>query len=120
MIYKPYPLDYVDGKLLVDPQKMIKSAFEGTGVLVGFCVARYIEKTWIRFKVTGLTLKGVAYGLLGGVPLYMLLVFGKKSFGHLLGVNWGRLTWDAAIIIYIVALYPLVIKWLYSKKLIHD
>lgn len=110
LIYKPYPMDYVDGKLLVNPHKMLKSAFEGTGVLLGFCLARYIEKTWIRFKVTGLTVKGILLGVTGLIPLYVLLTFGNKPLKHLLGAQWGRFTWSIVLVVYIVALYPLVLK----------
>ena len=112
LIYKPYPLDYVDGKLLVDPQKMLKSAFEGMGVLMGFCVARYIEKTWIRFQATGLHLKGILCGVGGLVPLCLLLMYANKPFKHLLGAQWGRFAWAVILSLYIVALYPLVLKYL--------
>ncbi len=117
VLYKPYPLDYIDGKLLVNPQKMLKNAFEGIGVLLGFCAARYIEKTWIGFKETGLNFKGIGWGLIGFIPLYLFFVYAGKPLRHLLGANWGRFTWSALLMVYIIALYPLILKWLYSKKI---
>lgn len=116
MLYKPYPMDYVDGKLLVNPHKMLKSAFEGMGVLMGFCLARYVEKTWINFKETGLHLKGIMYGVLGWGPLFLLLTYTHKPLALLLGPNWGRFAWSAGLVFYIIALYPLVLKWVSSKE----
>ena len=115
VFYKPYPMDYVDGRLLVNPHKMLKGAFEGMGVLMGFCVARYIEKTWIHFKETGFNLKGIIWSSLGLVPLYFFLTYANKPFKHLLGSQWGRFAWSVCLILYIVALYPLVLKWIFSK-----
>ena len=115
LLYKPYPMDYVNGKLLVNPHKMLKSAFEGMGVLMGFCAARYIEKTWICFKETGLHLKGIICGLAGLVPLFLFLTYANQPFKHLLGAQWGRFAWSAGLMLYIVALYPLVLKWIFLK-----
>lgn len=39
-------MDYVDGKLLVDPQKMMKDAFGNLGLFMALCIGRHIEKTW--------------------------------------------------------------------------
>ena len=44
---KHYPMDYVDGKLLVDPQKMMRDGYGDIGMLIAFCAGRFIEKTWI-------------------------------------------------------------------------
>ena len=113
---KPYPLDYVDGKLLVSPQKALKNAFESMGVLLGFCAGRYIEKTWVRFQAVGWTLKGVLCSLAGFIALYFFFAYAGKPLRHLLGVNWGRFTWSMLLMVYIIALYPLVLKWLFAKK----
>jgi len=116
LLYKPYPMDYVNGKLLVNPHKMLKSAFEGMGILMGFCVARYIEKTWIRFKETGLSIKGVIYSVAGLVLLYLFFTYAGKPFKHLLGSQWGRFAWAFTLVLYIVALYPLVLKYFFQNR----
>ena len=116
VLYKPYPLDYIEGKLLVSPHKMMKGAFEATGALSAFCVARYIEKTWIRFEAIGLHLKGIIYGLSGLVPLYLLFAYTEKLLKHFLGGNWGTFTWAACVVMYIIVLYPLVLKWVACAK----
>ena len=42
--YKPYPMDYVGGKLLIDPKKMINDAFVGAGRLAGLIIGWILEK----------------------------------------------------------------------------
>ena len=46
---KPYPMDYTDGKLLVDPRRMMVDGFKDIGEFMGFCVGRYVEKRWCAF-----------------------------------------------------------------------
>jgi len=116
-LYKPYPLDYIGGKLLANPQRMVKSAYEGVGFVLGFCGARYVEKTWIRFQTTGWNMKGFVCGVIGAVPLCMFYTILKDFLHSSLGANWGRFTWSVCLIFYIIALYPLVMKWLLTKKI---
>ena len=48
---KPYPMTLnAEGKLLVDPQKMMNDGYGDIGKMMGFIIARFVEKTWIRFK----------------------------------------------------------------------
>lgn len=116
-IYKSYPLDYnAKGKLLVNPQKMLKSSFESCGALFAFCVARYIEKTWIKFKATGLNFKGCMCGIIGLIPLALIITYCGKPFKHLFGYHWGHTAFMASIVFYIIAFYPLVIKLVCSKE----
>ena len=44
-------MDYTsEGKLLVDPQKMMNDGYGDLGKGLGFIIGYFIEKTWIRFK----------------------------------------------------------------------
>ena len=116
-VYKSYPIDFdSNGNLLVDPKKMLKSSFESCGALFAFCVARYIEKTWIKFKATGLNIKGCVCGILGLIPLSLMITYCDKPLKHLLGYHWGHTAFMASLVFYIIALYPLVIKLVCCKK----
>ena len=44
---KPYPMDYVDGKLLVDPQKMMNDCFKACGAFLGLLLGSYVERHYI-------------------------------------------------------------------------
>ncbi|MGL6292042.1 phosphatase PAP2 family protein [Eubacterium aggregans] len=50
---KSYPVDYVDGKLLVDPMKMIKDTYAEVGIAVGAALGWLIERRCIQFEVKG-------------------------------------------------------------------
>ncbi len=108
--FKPYPMDYVDGELLVDPQKMMNGGYGDIALLIAFPIARYIEKTWIRFRATGLKGRGLAVSVLGLVPLYLMLRFMKAPLDSLLGAHWGHFLDSFILVIYCVALWPLVIR----------
>ena len=108
--YKPYPTDYVNGKLLVDPKKMMNDGFSNFGALIGFCVARFIEKQWIKFKPTGLTVKGIILALIGFAPLvWMINKFSPLMIGWT-GPHMGRFLAQFLMVFYIVAFYPFILK----------
>ena len=109
--YKPYPLDYVNGKPLVDPLVMQNDAYLWMGALSSFCAARYVEKRWIRFTATGLTVKGIFLGIIGLAGLKWLAPYLQPMLVTQLGAHWGRFISQAIVVFYIVALYPLVLKW---------
>lgn len=108
--FKPYPMDYVDGKLLVDPQKMMNDGYGDICLLIAFPVARYIEKRWIGFQAPGLKGAGLAAGIVGLIPLFVMIKFMRPALDGLLGTHWGHFTHSFILVLYCVALWPLVIK----------
>ena len=108
--FKPYPMDYVDGKLLVDPQRMMNDGYGDICLLIAFPLARWIEKTWIRFRPTGIRGKSLLVSLAGLVPLYLMIRFLGDPLDGLLGSHWGHFAESFLIVLYSVALYPLVIR----------
>ena len=106
---KSYPMDYVDGNLLVDPQKMMKDGYGDVGILIAFCIARFIEKTWIKYEPE-LTKKTLCAGLAGAVLLFFLMESIMSPLRTLLGLHWGTLAANSITMVYIVALWPAVMK----------
>ena len=106
---KSYPMDYVDGKLLVDPQKMMKDAFGDLGMFMGLCIGRYIEKTWIRYAPV-VSAKTFSVGLLGAVILFFLIQLLGAPMQNLFGAHWGNLAAHMIRILFIIALWPAVMK----------
>ncbi len=51
VMVKPYPMDYVDGKLLVDPQVMMNDTFRACGLFLGFLIGSYIERHYIKYEI---------------------------------------------------------------------
>ncbi len=108
--FKPYPMDYVDGKLLVDPQKMMNDGYGDICLLIAFPVARYIEKRWIGFQAPGLKGAGLAAGIAGLIPLFLMIKFMRPALDGVLGTHWGHFANNFIIVLYCIALWPLVIK----------
>ena len=116
VIYKPYPMDYVNGKLLVDPHKMTKDAFMDIGAWMTFCAARYAEKRWVNFTPTGLTVKGIALGMLGLIIAALMIAYVYKWCTGYLGAHWGRLCYAIIFVSYSVFIYPYILKKLHKTK----
>ena len=108
--FKPYPMDYVDGKLLVDPQKMMNDGYGDICLLIAFPVAWYIEKRWIGFQAPGLKGAGLAAGIVGLIPLFLMIKFMRPALDGVLGTHWGHFANTFIIVLYCIALWPLVIK----------
>ena len=106
---KSYPMDYVDGKLLVDPQKMMKDGYGDLGRLFALCLGRFIEKTWIKFEPT-CSKRNVAAGLVGAVITCWLIQVLSAPMCALLGQHWGCFVDKAIIILFIMAIWPAVMK----------
>jgi hypothetical protein len=49
-VAKPYPVDYVDGKVLVDPLAMQLSSLKQVGELAGLFIGWFIERKFIKFS----------------------------------------------------------------------
>ena len=114
--YKSYPVDYMDGKLLVDPQRMVNNGYSNMGGLLAFCIARFIEKRWIKFSSTGLTVKGIVFCLIGLVPLIWMIKSLSGIMVGWIGPHAGRLISQGIWVFYIVAFYPFILKCFCCKK----
>lgn len=110
---KPYPMDMnADGKLIVDPQKMMNDGYGDLGKMIGFIIARYIEKHWIQFKPLKQGWLNIVVCAIGLV----LMVLIKKHISPImtawLGSHWGKLVFSVIYTGYYIALFPLVIKFI--------
>lgn len=83
--FKRYPLDYVDGKVMVDPADMVDSCYKAGGAFLGILLGWFVERRWVRFETGGLGVAEclarlalgalvtfVAYKLVGGVTVRLL------------------------------------------------
>ena len=114
---KPYPMDYVNGKLLVDPNKMTIDSWGDIGGLMALIVMHCIEKRFVKFSATGLNFKGVVLCLIGLIPLGLMIYGLKPIIVSFLGVHAGRLVYETTLTFYIFVFWPLVLKMFgYSEK----
>lgn len=108
--HKSYPVDYVNGNILVTPESMINNGYSNVGGLLAFCIARFVEKRWIKFSPTGINLKGISFCVIGLVPLLWLIKFLPGLAVGWFGPHAGRLIGQGIWVFYIVAFYPFVLK----------
>lgn len=106
---KPYPMDYVNDKLLVDPERMKKDGYGDIGMLLALCGARFIEKTWIKYKPT-VTKENLVKGLAGAVLTFFLIETMGQPMTALFGVHWGALAKSFVIVMFIIAIWPAIMK----------
>ena len=114
--FKPYPMTYIDGKLLVDPQKMMNDGYGDIALLIVFPIARLIERKWIRFEAAGLTAKGIILGICGLIPLWFMIKYMGAPLDAALGSHWGHFMTNTIKVLYCVALYPGIIKLAAGKE----
>jgi hypothetical protein len=116
--FKPYHVDYVNGKILVDPQRMMIDAYGDVGQLIFFCVARFIDKTWIKFKAE-FNKVNVAYGIIGAVLLFFIISLASghgSSTASVQAQQWAKFASRGVLIFYVMVLWPLVMKLLQKKN----
>ena len=106
---KPYPMDYADGKLIVDPVSMILSSIGHFGMLAGFITGRYVEKTFIKFKAERFTMKSCILALIGFVPL-VLMDHKVRIWLSFIGKEPAKIIERFILGFFVMALWPLVLK----------
>ena len=122
-VFKPYPMDYVDGKLLVDPERMMLDTFYAIGIMTGFIAGRFIERKYIGFSVTGLNVKGIILAVIGLIPVYFIAwtFAGDYKFLYdflspIFGVKGGRFVMGVVLTFWTVAVWPCVIKMTEARR----
>lgn len=110
--FKPYPMTLNEkGELLVDPQKMMNDGYGDLGKMMGFIVARYVEKTWIQFKPMKDKTKSVVICVVGLAGMVLLNKLVNPMMVGAFGSHWGKLFFSMLYTFYYIALFPLVFKF---------
>lgn len=106
---KPYPMDYEDGKLLVEPVSMISNAYTGTGELFGLIIGWFIVKNFVHYKIQRKSKAALLVSIIALIPLFYWDAFFKLIFKPL-GILWSALMIRMLKIIYIVAFIPFILQ----------
>ena len=107
---KPYPMDYVDGKLLVDPKEMMRDGVKDFGQMGALCIGRYAEKRFVRFRPAGLNHKGIAISVAGIVPVIFVRKVLDKVLVNVFGILVGGMLGRCALILVAILVWPMVIR----------
>jgi len=114
--FKPYPMDYIDGQLLVDPKKMTVDGFKDPGIFFGTILGWFLERRFVRFDISGTNYQKLMRCLVGGL-LYVFIctaVFGPIGKAIAFGPVYFVL--QAAQVTLFMTVYPMVFKWVENKK----
>ena len=113
--FKSFPLDYVQGELLVNPEKMKSSSYLYAGYAFGAYLGWFIEKKLINFEMPKGKKESIIRFLIGIIPLTIMLSFSREGFILVLGKNWGTFLNFFVFSLYVTVLYPLIIKFGLNK-----
>ena len=113
--FKPYPMHYVNGKLLVDPKKMIADAYESFGILSGFAIGLTIENRFINFEIQRGNKKQLLVTLLSLIPLYFWKQQSVELFETIVGRCHAKFISFFVMVIYPIMVVPIFLK-LFQKK----
>ena len=110
---KPYPMDYVDGVLLVDPQKMMNDSFKACGAMTGFITGSFLERHYIRYEVPEGKKSLPILGFVGFLIVFCWKVYiAPATIVACLGGHWGNFVARFLLWFFGVGLWPIVIrKW---------
>ena len=119
---KSYPMDYVDGKLLVKPESMLPGSTSDISLILGLVAGRYVEKRFVKFSpdwslspslaaVKGLILCAV------GLWIYSFIIYTVKGeLVKALGPFPGRIVYGFTNMFFVTAVWPAVMKLFCRKK----
>jgi membrane-associated phospholipid phosphatase len=114
---KPYPMDYVDGVLLVDPQKMMVDTFKGCGCLLGLIIGSYADRHYLKYEIPEgsknlpiLTATGAA------LMFSWKQFFGPATVTALFGPQWGNLLSMCIMTLFGIIFWPMVLKGADKKE----
>lgn len=116
--FKVYPMDYVDGNLLVDPQKMCLSSFPKIGLYFGIFSGWVVERRFIKFDAKIGTIKEKIVRFIVGA---IILGFISSQTTHLIG-GGENVRFVATLIsfssgFFTLAIYPALIIFVRKKIL---
>ena len=110
ILVKPYPMDYLAGALLVDPEKMKPDTISGICAMAGWLVGWYLERRFVRFENPADKRRGFAVGVLACLPLVLWMLWLKKCAAPLIGTIGVKALTLSVPMVYILAVVPLLIK----------
>ncbi len=108
---KPYPMDYVDGALLVDPEKMMNDCFKSCGALIGLMVGSYIDRHYLHYEIPEGSKNLPILGFVGFIIAFSWKeYFAPATLVAAFGGHWGHFISRFILWMFAVVIWPLCIK----------
>jgi membrane-associated phospholipid phosphatase len=106
--FKSYPMDYEDGRLIVDPQEMKADGYSSVGAVLGTMIGMMLEKRFVRFRTDGPVWRRVIRVLVGLIVPAAAYLLGRNPLYALIGKDTGHLVLFAFLTLYAVWIYPAI------------
>lgn len=108
---KPYPRDILpDGKLLVDPAKMMIDSFSGIGYLSSYVICRYFERRGFAFEKETDWKDRFIIGTVALLPLHWWYGHIELFFKMMELPAAGKFVRAAGIVVYAMIIFPNIMK----------
>ena len=107
---KNYPMDYVDGKLLVDPASMKINSFKDPGTFFGVVLAWYLERRYFKFDISGSASQKAIRACVGALLVVAYYSIVVNGIGKLININIVYFLLRASVPLVFIILYPLTWK----------
>ena len=114
--FKAYPHDYIDGQIIVDPQKMLPDCYEALGMFMGFIFGWFIERHLINFDVPKKNVLIVVIAIIATIPIYFIQKNSGAVIGLFVDVTWAKFLVKFIEYIYIFAFIPLIYNLITIRK----
>ena len=115
--YKPYPMDYVDGKLLVDPKAMQNDTFKGFGGLAALLLGSYIDRHYLHYEIPhGHEKLPLLTAVGAGIVYGWIELFGKATVVAWFGKHWGNALCYFIAVMFGLVIYPMIIRKVCAEK----
>ena len=110
---KPYPMDYADGVLLVDPQVMMNDSFTACGAFLGLLLGSCIDRHYVHYEIPVGAENLPVLAFAGFLFAYSWRVYiAPATVVQAFGGHWGNLIMALILWLFAVAIWPVFIrKW---------
>lgn len=117
ILLKPYPMDYVDGQLLVDPQKMMNDTFKACGSFLGLLLGSYLDRHYLKYEIpTGAADLPILTCIGAALMFGWKELFAPATIVAALGGHWGNMVARGIMVLFAMSVWPMVITKVCGSK----
>ena len=107
---KDYPMDYIDGKLIVDPITMTVNGFKDPGMFFGVLIGWFIERRYVQFEICKSPVKKVERCFIGALLVIIYWTVIVDPVGNFFKINLVYFLLRASIPFIFMVIYPLTFR----------
>jgi len=115
--FKSYPIDYLNGKILVNPDEFKPSVFLSCGYAIGILTGLFLNRRFIRFDANfGKVWSKILRCFIGLFILFLFINYVSQVLIAIFGSSIGLFICYFFVGIFITAIYPFIVATASSQK----